>query len=200
MTDLATRFTDLLAPERDALWRFASRSCHDRSSAEDCLQEAVMIAWRKFDDFTPGTSFRAWVFRILANTILNSNHKARRLLRQHREPEVMDAFAQLEREQAWEGVLHDPEAFLQRVPDDLRRAVKGLPAHERMVFLLRAAEDLSYRAIADLLELPMGTVMSHLFRARQRLRETLVDHARSVAGRLPAPRPRAASAPDGKTP
>ena len=182
-------FTALLEPERDALWRFALRMSWDRSSAEDSLQEALLIAYRKFDVFTPGTSFRAWTFRILSNVILNANSQLRRSLarREPAQSEHIDLVAALERQDAYEGVLDDPDGFLERVPDALRRAVKGLPAHERMVFLLRAVEEFSYKEIAATLDIPMGTVMSHLFRARTRLRETLADHVRDTGFARTAP-------------
>jgi RNA polymerase sigma-70 factor (ECF subfamily) len=174
------QFVALLEPERDALWRFASRMCIDKGAAEDCLQDATIVAFRKFDDFTLGTSFRAWMFRILTNTILNNNSKARRAMRQRAAPVVLDLVAAAEHEHAWEGVLDDPDTFLDQVSDPIRRAVRGLPTHERMVFLLRAAENFSYRDISETLQIPMGTVMSHLFRARGRLRELLTAHARDT--------------------
>ena len=174
------QFVALLEPERDALWRFARRMCIEKAAAEDCLQDAVIVAWRKFDSFTLGTSFRAWMFRILSNTILNNNARARRVLRQRAAPVALDLVAAAEHERAWEGVLDDPDSFLQHVSDPLRRAVKGLPAQERMVFLLRSAENFSYRDIAETLDIPMGTVMSHLFRARGRLRESLTEYAKDT--------------------
>jgi RNA polymerase sigma-70 factor (ECF subfamily) len=178
MADRHADFVALLEPERDALWRFAHRMCWDRSSAEDCLQEATLIAYRKFDVFTPGTSFRAWTFRILSNVILNANSQTRRALQVRAATEEIDLMAALDREEAYEKVLDDPDQVLQQVSDPVRRAVKGLPPHERMVFLLRAVEGFSYREIADFLSIPMGTVMSHLFRARTRLRELLTDYVR----------------------
>jgi RNA polymerase sigma-70 factor (ECF subfamily) len=182
MADHHAEFTALLAPERDALWRYAERMCWDRSSAEDCVQEAVLIAYRKFEVFTIGTSFRAWVFKILSNTILNANNSLKRRNRLNRPlaPEHMDLVEALEKEQAYEHVLADPEVFLGRVSEEVRSAVKGLPTSERMVFLLRAAEGFTYRDIADALSIPMGTVMSHLFRARARLREFLSEHVEAT--------------------
>lgn len=173
------QFVRLLEPERDALWRFAARMSWDRATAEDSLQEAVMIAYRKFETFTLGTSFKAWMFRILANVILNANHRTRRHLQRHVSPERLDLIESLEREQVYQDVLADPDQVLEHVTDPVRRAVQSLPPHERMVFLLRAAEGFRYKEIAALLDIPMGTVMSHLFRARGRLRETLADYART---------------------
>lgn len=170
-------FLRLLEPERDALWRHARRMSWDAAAAEDCLQEAVMIAFRKFEVFTPGTSFRAWMFRILTNTILNANNSLRRKLARTSEVEDLDLLALLEREEAYDRVLEAPEELLDQVSSEVRGAVKSLPPQERMVFLLRAVESFSYKEIAAQLEIPMGTVMSHLFRARARLREFLADYA-----------------------
>jgi len=151
--------------------------CWDKAVAEDCLQEAVLIAYRKFDIFTPGSSFRAWVFRILSNTILNANNKLRRSLQRQVLSDDMDLIAALEREQAYDRVLEDPETLLSQVSDEVRGAVKSLPSSERMVFLLRSVEGFAYKEIAATLQVPVGTVMSHLFRARARLREILADYA-----------------------
>ncbi|MCB9899385.1 MAG: sigma-70 family RNA polymerase sigma factor [Planctomycetes bacterium] len=178
MADRRADFSALLEPELDALWRFAERMCWEGGTAEDCVQEAVLTAWRKFEAFSVGTNFRAWVFRILVNTIFNANNSLRRRLRVTDRGADLDLVAALEREEAYEHVLADPERVLSRVSDELRGAVKSLPQAERMVFLLRAIEGFSYREIADTLEIPMGTVMSHLFRARARLREFLADHVR----------------------
>ncbi len=180
MTDRHAEFTALLEPERDALWRYADRVCWDRSSAEDCVQEAVLIAYRKFDTFTLGTSFRAWIFRILANCILNANNGLRRRQSKVVSSEHMDLVEALDKEEAYQGVLEDPEPLLDRVSEEVRNAVKGLSPGERMVFLLRAAEGFSYREIADAVEIPIGTVMSHLHRARAKLREALTEHAEST--------------------
>lgn len=169
-------FIALLKPERDALWRYAQRMCWDKAVSEDCLQEATMIAYRKFDVFTIGTSFRAWMFRILSNTILNANNQLRRSLKRQVLSEDMDLVAALEREQAYDKVLEDPETLLAQLSDEVRGAVKSLPPTERMVFLLRAVEGFAYKEIAATLKIPMGTVMSHLFRARARLRECLADY------------------------
>ena len=178
--DRHEEFTALLAPERDALWRYAERMCWDRNQAEDCVQEAVLIAYRKFDVFTAGTSFRAWVFRILTNTILNANNSLRRRQSKQNLSEDMDLVAALEKEEAYENVLADPETLLDKVSTEVRGAVRSLPGSERMVFLLRAVEGFSYKDISNQLDIPMGTVMSHLFRARARLRESLAEFARDT--------------------
>ncbi|RKY20755.1 MAG: RNA polymerase subunit sigma-24 [Planctomycetota bacterium] len=178
--DRHAEFCALLAPERDALWRFARRMSWDASSAEDALQDAILVAWRKFDVFTPGTSFRAWTFRILSNTILNANNQLRRNLARQVLSENLDLVSALEKEDAYDKVLEDPEALLAQVGDEVRGAVKSLPPAERMVFLLRSVEGFAYKEISAALEIPMGTVMSHLFRARARLREFLAEYVQQT--------------------
>jgi RNA polymerase sigma-70 factor (ECF subfamily) len=178
--DRHPEFMALLAPERDALWRFARRMSWDASSAEDALQDAILVAWRKFDQFTPGTSFRAWTFRILSNTILNANNQLRRNLQRQVLSENLDLVSALEKEDAYDKVLDDPEGLLAQVGDEVRGAVKALPPAERMVFLLRSVEGFAYKEIAATLEIPMGTVMSHLFRARARLREFLAEYVQET--------------------
>jgi len=179
-------FMALLEPERDALWRFSRRMSWDSSSAEDSLQDAILVAFRKFDQFTPGTSFRAWLFRILSNTILNANGQLRRSLNRQTLTENMDLVSALEKEDAYGRVLEDPEELLEQVSEEVRRAVKALAPAERMVFLLRAVEGFAYKEISATLEIPMGTVMSHLFRARARLREFLAEYAQE-SGFVPSP-------------
>ena len=178
--DRHAEFMALLEPERDALWRFARRMSWDAASAEDSLQDAIVVAWRKYDSFTPGTSFRAWTFRILSNTILNANNQLRRNLQRQVLSENLDLVSALEKEDAYDKVLEDPEGLLAQVGDEVRGAVKALPPAERMVFLLRAVEGFAYKEIAAALEIPIGTVMSHLFRARARLREFLAEYVQQT--------------------
>lgn len=174
------QFLALLDPERDALWRYCRRMCWDSSSAEDVLQDAVLVAWRRFDSFTLGTSFRAWTFRILSNTILNANTQLNRSLKRQVLSENLDLVSALEKEEAYDQVLADPDRLLAQVGDEVRGAVKSLPPAERMVFLLRSVEGFAYKEIAGALEIPMGTVMSHLFRARARLREFLAEYVQTT--------------------
>lgn len=188
MTDTVRRFTELAEPLRDALWRFAMRTSWDRASAEDALQEALVTAYRKFHTFSLGTDFRAWVFRILVNTIRNFN------ARWHRSPEVappggdLDLIGALERETAYDSILEAPDRFFEGVSDPVKDAIGDLRERERMAFLLRAVEGFSYREISQFLDVPAGTVMSDIFRARAKLREVLAEHARETGfARRPSP-------------
>ena len=144
MADRHARFTALLEPLWEGLARFAYQQCWDKNSAEDCLQEAVLVAYQKFDSFTPGTSFKAWTYRILINVTLNQNSKTRRSrARKERSSsglEPAQAAEEAEQAEACESLLADPEPFLEHVSDQVRGAVKSLQRTPRAVFLLRATQ------------------------------------------------------------
>jgi len=169
----ADRFLELLEPVRDSLHRFAVRNVWHRDQVTDVVQEAVMTAWRHFPTFEPGTNFRAWLFKILLNTLYRMNRKGHRARAQRLDVDMFDAEQSLARESAWASVLDDPQRVLDALDDRVVRALESLTQAERHCFLLRLLEDFSYKEIADQLELPMGTVMSHVYRARMKLRERL---------------------------
>jgi RNA polymerase sigma-70 factor (ECF subfamily) len=170
-------FSELLAPLRERLYRFAVNRMRDRSRAEDALQDAVLSAYRRYDSFEPGTDFRAWMYRFVLNTVLNYNRSNRRDRSVGVEPPMLDLHENLRTTEAYEEVLADPERFLQQVGDGVREAVLELRDVEQTVFLLRAVEGFTYREIAESLQMPIGTVMSHLARSRAKMRERLAGYA-----------------------
>lgn len=174
------RFLELLLPHRAALEGYARRCLRDGNDVEDALQAAVTTAWRTLDRFADGTNFRAWIFRILAHEILNRNrHRERRTgLEIVAEPEAADFAESLARESVYERLLADPSALEDHFDGEVVRALDRLNAGERHVFLLRAVGEFAYRDIAAILDIPIGSVMGHLFRARAKLREALCDYAR----------------------
>jgi len=153
------------------------RSAWRRDQAADIVQEAIMTAWRQFDVFETGTNFRAWVFKILLNTAYRVNRKTHRAKEVSLDSENFDTAEALEKEDAWLSVLENPERVMETLDDRVVRALEQLGQVERECFLLRLLEDLSYKEIAELLDLPMGTVMSHVYRARMKLRERLAQMA-----------------------
>lgn len=173
----ADSFIRLLEPCRDALYRFAARSLWRKSHVNDVLQEAVMTAWSQFDRFERGTNFRAWMFTILLNTVYRVNRKIHRSREVALDSDVFDPEHLIEKETAWLSVLEDPDRVMQSLDDRLVAALDRLSTTERACFLLRLLEDFSYKEIAEQLDLPMGTVMSHVYRARMKLRERLADLA-----------------------
>jgi RNA polymerase sigma-70 factor (ECF subfamily) len=170
-------FLALLEPVKDALARYAYRNVRSGPDAPDVVQEAVTIAWREFDRFQSGTNFRAWVFKILVHAVYRFNKRHRR---QRRETDIpsfeLDAVS-LPREQAWESILEDPERVLEELDERVVSALQTLGANERQCLLLRLLEGFTYREIAEMLDVPLGTVMSHVHRARMKLREQLAELA-----------------------
>jgi RNA polymerase sigma-70 factor (ECF subfamily) len=169
----AERFLHLLEPVRNSLHRFALRNVWQGDQVADVVQEAILTAWRHFGRFEEGSNFRAWMFKILLNTLYRVNRRTGRHREVHVDSETMDAQQTLERETAWESILANPARVLESLDERVVRALEHLAAAERHCFLLRLLEDFSYKEIAEQLNLPLGTVMSHVYRARMKLRERL---------------------------
>lgn len=169
--DPAEEFIALLEPIKTSVERYALRSAWDREMAHDIVQEAVMIAWREFHRFERGTDFRAWVFRILVNSIFSFNKKISRNRKHGSAMSVDDLDGVMARESAWASVLEEPERIMESLDDRLMSAVRQLSADEQQCLLLRLLEGFSYKEISSYLSMPMGTVMSHVHRARKKLRE-----------------------------
>jgi RNA polymerase sigma-70 factor (ECF subfamily) len=141
------------------LRRYARRLAHDRSAAEDLLQETLLLALAKQHRFTPGTNLRAWLFTIMHNQRING------LRRATREGELVDL------SEVNESVSGKQELNLQI--QELRGAMEQLNEDKRTVLVLADQEGFSYVEIADMLQVPIGTVRSRLARARSLLREIM---------------------------
>jgi len=158
-----TRFGNQIEDHRDALLRAALRLCHgDSPLADDMVQETYCKAIRHARSFSPGTNLRAWLMRILHNTVMSA-YRHRQVARENSYPEGYDPVT--------EGPV-DPARL--EVSDELTRALDALPGEYRRVFLMAALEDLPYQVIATRLGIPVGTVMSRLWRARKALQQQLV--------------------------
>jgi RNA polymerase sigma-70 factor, ECF subfamily len=159
-------FEELALPLFDSLYNFARWMARDTGDAEDLVQETYLKALRSFASFQPGTNFRAWMFRILKNTFLSSLSKLERRLTDAIDPEDV-GLEPVEDE--------TPDSILLRRSDfeSVQNAIENLPAHSREVLLLCDVDEMSYQEIADILAIPIGTVMSRLSRARKAVRESL---------------------------
>ncbi len=171
-------FLCLLSEHRDSLYRFCLRVVWDKNSAEDVLQEAILSAYNGFDRFKTGTNFRGWMFRHLINKIFNYNKKFKRDVQFRASWQDVNLLEALEKESAYSSVLKDPQALFEKLEDRVKSALLSLGPGERMAFLLKAVEGFTYKEIAGFLDIPVGTVMSHIFRARAKLRESLSEYAR----------------------
>ena len=160
-------FEELALPLFNSLYNFARWLVHNSTDAEDLVQETYLKALRSFASFQPGTNFRAWMFQILRNTFLSSCSKLDR-----RMTVAMD----LEGDGLELAVdTGTPETILMDRSDSqlVQRAIGDLPVHYRETLLLCDVEEMSYQEIAEILSIPIGTVMSRLARARKAVRETV---------------------------
>lgn len=162
------------------LFSAAYRMTRNSADAEDLVQETFFRAHKNCESFR-GTHLRAWLSRILTNTFINA-YNSRKL-----RPEVM-GLEGYDRPADPTGIGRDPaEAALDRLPDDvLRTALTSLPAPYLRTVLLADVEDYSYKEIARITDVPIGTVMSRLSRGRQALRTYLTDHAAEPSAPDPA--------------
>ncbi len=173
----SNEFLALLEPIRDALYRYARKTAWQADQAPDILQEAVMTAWREFGRFERGTNFKAWMFRILINSIYRLNKRTARQRAASLDEASMDVSIAMEREDKWSMLLDSPQQLAESLDERLVQALDRLATDERQCLLLRLLEGFSYKEIAAMLEIPIGTVMSHVHRARGKLRERLSDLA-----------------------
>jgi RNA polymerase sigma-70 factor (ECF subfamily) len=179
-----TAFQAVALPHLDAVYRYAYALARDRSLAEDLTQDTFLQALRHWDQFTPGTNARAWLFTICRNLFLRQ--RERRAREEPTEAATLD------------GLTADAQAFAApsdggralfdapELGDVIRKELDKLPAEYREVVELSDLQDQSYADIAQVLGVPLGTVKSRLFRGRRMLQEALVDYARD-AGLLPPP-------------
>jgi len=163
-------FEQLALPLLPSLLRHALWLTQNEAEAEDLAQEALSKALRAFDSFTPGTNFKAWIFRILRNTFLTTRTAiaATRTTFLEDSEEIETAI----------DTSATPEATLLQLDNaaTVQHALAQLPPHLRDCLLLCDVEELKYKEIAGILDLPIGTVMSRISRARAALRAQLQPH------------------------
>jgi RNA polymerase sigma factor (sigma-70 family) len=160
-------FEQLAMPLSHSLYNFARWLAHDQHDAEDLVQETYLKALRSFASFEPGSNFQAWMFKILKNTFLTACSKV-----EHRTTIPIDM-----EKNSWAlpATSDTPESLLIEHfdIDAVRSAIEQLSVTHREVILLCDVEEASYREIAEILSIPIGTVMSRLARARKALCELL---------------------------
>jgi RNA polymerase sigma-70 factor (ECF subfamily) len=175
---LRHRFEAEALPHLDALYRTAQRLTHNRDDAADLVQETYLKAWRSFGQYRPDTNCKAWLYRILVNTGIN------RWERRARRPAEVDYetvepwLAATESESLAAPTQGEIDALAELVDDEVRAALQAVPAPYRVVFVLATIEGFAYKEIAAMLDIPIGTVMSRLYRARKALQASLRDYAR----------------------
>ncbi len=176
------RFIKHLKPLQGALESYCRRGVRRSSDADDILQNAVLKAFRDFDRYSEGTNFKAWIFKYLNLEILAGNRLLSRVMVGHLIPFdslPMPAAADAACDMGSREMVDVPELVLDRCESELAGAIRDLSDAERSSLLLHAIGDFKYREIAEILEMPIGTVMSHLSRARRQLRERLSEWAQT---------------------
>jgi RNA polymerase sigma-70 factor (ECF subfamily) len=167
-------FKNAELPFRDQLYKTAVRLTRSAEDAEDLLQETYLKAYRHYASFEPGTNLKAWLFKILKNTFINEYRRRKQL------PAQVD-FAELE--ETFESAVintnatRSPEEELLEVSLDaeVRTSLTALPHNYKVVVLLADIEGYAYKEIADILAIPVGTVMSRLYRGRRLLEKALLS-------------------------
>jgi RNA polymerase sigma-70 factor (ECF subfamily) len=190
MADTAT-FTEQAAPYVDALYAAAMRMTRNPADAEDLVQETMVRAFRGFGSFQEGTNLRAWLYRILTNTFINSYRARQRRPEQTELDDVEDLYLYRRiggLEAATMGRSAEDELMDLFTEGAVKDAIDDLPEQFRLAVLLADVEGFSYKEIAEILDVPIGTVMSRLHRGRKALQRSLHHFAveRGLAERDPA--------------
>jgi len=177
-SDLESRFEQEAMPLLPNLYSAALRLTRNPTDAEDLVQETFLRAYRGFGRFEPGTNLRAWLYRILMNTFINSYRKKQREPLTISEDEVDEWY--LYSKMAERGAEPSAEtAVIEALPDeDVQDALASLPEQFRTAVLLADVEGFSYKEIAEIVGVPIGTVMSRLHRGRKALEKRLWDVVR----------------------
>jgi RNA polymerase sigma-70 factor (ECF subfamily) len=167
-------FQLLLEPLRNKITSHCRHLLWNKNELEDALQEVILQALRSYGRYTPD-DFKRWIFGVATHTVFNLNRKHRRRPLSLNEEIEISVEAELDLEDTYSAILKDPQIALSKMDEPLRSILGQLGETERAVFLLRSLGELKYKEIADVLSVPIGTVMGHLSRARMKLRKLLAE-------------------------
>jgi RNA polymerase sigma-70 factor (ECF subfamily) len=174
------RFQEEAIPLLDSLYAGALRMTRNPADAEDLLQETMLRAYRSFDRFEKGTNLKAWLFRILTNAYINTYRKKQREPQKISQDEIadFDLYRELKDHDPQLSVTPETLVLDRLVDGDILQAIEDLPEQFRLAVLLSDVEDFSYAEMAEIMGVPLGTVMSRLHRGRKALQKRLWDIAK----------------------
>lgn len=177
-TDRRARFERDALDFVDQLYSAALRMTRNPQDAEDLVQEAYTKAYSSFHQYRPGTNLKAWLYRILTNTYINLYRKRQREPQQAQTDTVEDWQMARAAEHTSTGLRSAETEALDHLPDsEVKSALQSIPEEFRLAVYFADVEGYAYKEIAEILDVPIGTVMSRLHRGRKQLREQLADYA-----------------------
>lgn len=180
MRDKSTKqqeFNREIIPHLDVLYNFALRLTTEPNDAEDLVQDTIVKAYRFFDSFENGTNAKAWLFRILKNSFINNYRKTSKQPQQVDFDEVSSYYESIRAERTDTSDLEDL-MYRELMDDEMSIALAQLPEDFRTVVLLCDVESYTYEEIANMLDVPIGTIRSRLHRGRNLLKTELIDYAK----------------------
>ncbi len=172
-------FTKLVEPHLSSLYNTAMRMTHNEKDAEDLVQDAMFKAYRALNQFQENTNFRAWIFRILVNTFITAYRKSVKQPQKISYDDMEEFYLYKRLDETISMQETSKDEFIENLfNDDIKDALESLPYQFRLVVLLCDVEGFSYNEIANIIDAPLGTVMSRLYRGRKLLQRSLWNYAK----------------------